>query len=69
MIEEDELVFDESLVDQGIIDSTGLIELSSYLEETWDIQINEQEMNRTNFGSIEKIISFIQKKLNSGNKK
>ena len=65
MVEEDEIILDESLVDQGIIDSIGLIELSSFLASTWGIQVEEKEMTKDNFGSVKKIIAFIQEKLKS----
>lgn len=67
MIEEDEIHLDKSLIDQGIIDSFGLIEISGFLKQEFGIAVREDEMNRANFGSVLKIVSFIEKK--RGNEK
>jgi len=63
MVERDEFELDQSLIDQGVIDSFGLIEISSYLQKEFGFQIQETEMNRANFGSIKKIVDFVGRKL------
>ncbi len=62
MVEEYEINLDKSLVDEGIIDSFGLVEISSFLKKEFAITILENEMNRANFGSVLKIVSFIERK-------
>jgi len=63
MVEENEFDHDKSLVDQGIIDSFGLIEISSFLKQEFGIIVHEEEMNRSNFGSVLKLVSFVETKL------
>ena len=65
MVEKDEIELDKSLVDTGIIDSIGLVEISSYIEKKYLISILENEMNRNNFGSVNKIVEYIVRKINN----
>ena len=60
MVEEDEVHWNESLVDQGVIDSIGLIEIVDFLESSYDISINDSNITRDNFGSAEKIAYFTE---------
>jgi acyl carrier protein len=62
IVEKNEINFDESLIDQGIIDSFGLVEIASFMEREYGITIKEEEMNRDNFGSVLKIVGFIERK-------
>lgn len=59
MIEEDEFELDISLVDQGVIDSFGLIEIAAYIEEETGVKVEEHQITRENFGSFHKIIAFM----------
>ena len=52
----------DSLVEKGIIDSVGLLELINWLEETYRINIENEDVVPKNFDSIEKIVSFVNKK-------
>jgi len=59
MVDEEDINLDESLVDTGIIDSMGLIEIASYIEKSYSFKVTEEMMNRANFGSVFKIVDFI----------
>ncbi|MBV5315347.1 MAG: acyl carrier protein [Prolixibacteraceae bacterium] len=59
LVEKEDIELDKSLVDTGIIDSMGLIEISAYLQREYEIKITEEKMNRNNFGSVVKIVDFI----------
>lgn len=61
LVEEDEINLDESLVDTGIIDSTGLIEISTFIEEEFAIKVTDKHLNRDNFGSVNRIVKFIER--------
>lgn len=54
---------DASFLEQGIIDSTGILELVSYLEKTYGIEITEEELNPDNLDSIDKIAAYLSKKV------
>ncbi|HQI39725.1 MAG: acyl carrier protein [Ignavibacteriales bacterium UTCHB2] len=62
--EEDQLKLDTDFFDQGIIDSTGVVELVSFLEETFNISIDDEELIPENLSSLKNIDVFLQKKLN-----
>lgn len=53
---------DASFFDEGIIDSTGVLELVSYLEDTYGIEIGEDELNPDNLDSINRIAAFLSRK-------
>lgn len=59
MVEADEFSLEESLVDQGVIDSIGLVEISGFMEQAFGIKVGEKDMSRENFGSVKKMVSFI----------
>ena len=61
LVEEQDIELNESLVDTGIIDSMGLIEIASYIETNYSFTVTEEMMNRANFGSVIKIVDFINK--------
>lgn len=63
MVEPDEINLDKSLIDEGIIDSFGLIEIASFLENEYAFTIDESDMIRANFGSVNKIVDFTLRKL------
>jgi acyl carrier protein len=54
---------DGSLLDAGIIDSTGVLELVSFLETTFGIQVHDDEMLPENLDSIQAIASYVSRKL------
>jgi acyl carrier protein len=53
---------DTSFLDEGIIDSTGILELIMFLEETFNIHIEDQELTPENLDSLNNIEHFIQQK-------
>jgi acyl carrier protein len=61
MVSEDDIKLDESLVDQGIIDSFGLVELSAFIERNFAFKISDADMTRDNFGSVIKMTNFISR--------
>lgn len=59
-----ELADKDSLLDKGIVDSTGVLELVGFIEETFEIQIDDEELIPENLDSVEKITAYINKKQN-----
>jgi acyl carrier protein len=54
---------DDSFQEQGIIDSTGILELVSHLERTYGIEILDEELNPDNLDSLNKIAAYLTRKL------
>ncbi len=48
-----------SLLDQGIIDSTGVLEVIMFIESTFGVTVEDSEMLPENLDSIERIASFV----------
>ena len=55
-----------SLIEAGLIDSTGVLELVGYLEEQFGIRITNEELLPENLDSIENIVGFVERKRQSG---
>lgn len=53
---------DASLLDQGIIDSTGVLELIEFVESTFEVKVEDTEMIPDNLDSIGRITAFITRK-------
>lgn len=56
---------DDSLLDNGIIDSTGVLELITFLEERFQIAVDDTELVPENLDSVSRLTSFIQRKQGS----
>jgi acyl carrier protein len=63
--EEGKLGNDDSFLETGIIDSTGVLELVRFLEATFGIKVADEELIPDNLDSINKIVAFLQTKLSS----
>jgi len=57
---------DASLMDNSIIDSTGVLELIAYLESEYGITIADEDLVPENLDSITGLVSFIQRKRVAG---
>jgi acyl carrier protein len=51
-----------SLLDSGIIDSTGVLEVIAWVEREWDITVEDRDMVPANFGSIDNIANYAARK-------
>jgi acyl carrier protein len=60
--EEDKLGNEDSFMETGIIDSTGILELVRFLESTYGIKIADEELLPDNLDSVNKIVAFIYAK-------
>ena len=59
----EDLVDDESMLEKGIIDSTGVLELVAFIESTFEIKVEDEELIPENLDSIKNIVSFLERKL------
>jgi acyl carrier protein len=53
---------DDALVEEGIIDSTGILELIEFLESHFEIEVSEAETVPQNLGSIANLTNFVMSK-------
>jgi len=52
----------QSLTERGFIDSVGIVEVLTFLETRFDIQINDDETIPENIDTIENIVRFVGEK-------
>lgn len=55
---------DTSFLEEGIVDSTGILELVMFLEETYGIKIEDDELIPENFDNLNRIVKYLERKLN-----
>ena len=54
---------DTSFLDEGIIDSTGILEMVSYLEAEFSISVDDEELIPENLDSINNVVAYLTKKI------
>ena len=54
----------DRLLENGILDSLGVLEIVSYVEEEFHITVTDEELLPENFQSIECLVSFVHRKRN-----
>lgn len=54
-----------SLLQTGFVDSTGFLEIVTFIEDEFGFKIDDNELVPDNFDSLENITSFITRRLNS----
>ena len=59
---DDGLLNGQSFVESGIIDSTGILELVAFLQNTYGIKITDEELIPENLDSVNKILEFLKSK-------
>jgi acyl carrier protein len=57
---------DASFLDEGIIDSLGVIELVTFVEKQFGISVADQELVPDNFDSVRKLETYVRQKLAAG---
>ena len=57
---------DDSFIEQGLIDSTGVLELIACLEEKFSFKIWESEMVPDNLDSLHRVADFVRRKRPQG---
>jgi acyl carrier protein len=56
-----------SFLENNIVDSTGVLEIIQFIEETYGISIADEELVPENLDSIENLTSFVMRKLGEQN--
>lgn len=50
---------DASLLDRGIIDSTGVLEVVMFIEESFGVKVHDGDLLPENFDSVARIADFV----------
>jgi len=59
---DDGLKDETSFLDEGIIDSTGILELVNFLEEEFEIAVDDEELIPENLDSIKNVVGYLETK-------
>lgn len=51
-----------SLLDNGIVDSVGVMEMVAWLEQNHGLKVEDQELVPENFDSVERLVRFVERK-------
>ena len=54
-----EVAPDEPIIENGVLTSLQTVELVTFLEERFDIIVEDEEFDEENFGSVEAIASLV----------
>jgi acyl carrier protein len=54
---------DTSFLEEGIIDSTGVLELVGFIEEDFSITVEDEELVPENLDSINNVTTYLERKL------
>ena len=60
--DQSELNNEDSFLDKGIIDSTGILEVIFFLEEEFGISVDDEEMIPENLDSVNNIVKYVNSK-------
>jgi acyl carrier protein len=60
--DDQELSNSQSLLDAGVIDSTGVIELVTFLEDSFGVEVADDELVPENLDTIDNIAAFTKRK-------
>ena len=52
-----------SFLEEGIVDSLGIMDLTMYIQESYGVTISDAELTPDNFDSVNKVAQYIQHKL------
>jgi acyl carrier protein len=53
---------DASLLEEGIVDSTGVLELVLFVEETANVEVADDEIVPDNFDTVNNLAAYIERK-------
>ena len=53
---------DDSLLEEGIIDSLGLLDVVTFIETEFGISVDDADVTLDNFGSVNTIASYVESK-------
>ncbi len=56
---------DDSFLEEGIVDSLGVMELVSFVEDQYGLKVNDYEITPENFNSVNKLSKYVRQKMGS----
>lgn len=59
----EDLGVEDSLLEKGLIDSTGILELVDFVQKSFGVKVEDHEIVPANLDSIHKVAAFVRQKL------
>jgi len=56
---------DDSFMGEGIIDSTGVLQLVAFLEESYGITVEDEELTPENLDSLNNVAGYLARKMSA----
>lgn len=56
---------DDSFLEEGIVDSIGVLELVAFVDESFGVEVEDHEVTPDNFDSVNKLAAYVQRKQTS----
>lgn len=56
---------DTNLMEDGAVDSTGFMELVTFVEDKFPVSVDDEDLTPENFATIERIVEYILSKVSS----
>ncbi|TFH33479.1 MAG: acyl carrier protein [Deltaproteobacteria bacterium] len=56
----------DPLLEKGILDSTGVLELVGFIEENFAFSVEDEELLPDNLGSVDNIVRYVERKVGRG---
>jgi acyl carrier protein len=63
--DEEKIKDDTDFFRSGIIDSTGIIELVGFIESSFPLKVEDEELVVNNFSTLNNVSAYLDRKLNS----
>jgi acyl carrier protein len=57
---------DTPLIETGIVDSMGVVEVVEFLEDEFDIEVDDEEVLPENLNSVTHIVAYVRRKQTTG---
>ena len=54
---------DDHLLEKGIVDSMGMVELITFLQDQFGVEPADDEITEDNFATLQRIAAFVRRKL------
>ncbi|MCR4405891.1 MAG: acyl carrier protein [Anaerolineae bacterium] len=63
LVSNEDFTDDDSFLEQGIVDSTGLLELVMFVEESFGFAVPDEDIVPEHFDSVARLAAYIHQKL------
>ncbi len=54
---------DASLIENGVVDSLGVLEIVGFIEEKFRFEVQDEDLTSDNLDSVNKIVRFVERKM------